>query len=155
MQPRCIGSGTIEGLGSFGVIFESDGLFCPPRFRAGIVSPRRAVGRTLRHRGRTSEAGSSRLVFSERRQGKVSLEHHSLPDPYIVAIKAAVGFSAVTGATFMPTGPEPNADDASSDGAMKSTQHPERSLWASQNTTISEESLVRSFGQRNGPSLSP
>jgi hypothetical protein len=70
----------------------------------------------------------------------------SLPDPFMMAIKAAVNFSAILGTKLMPACPEPCSDGSSSDGEMNSTQQEDESQWP-QNTRVEDlSSLIRSFG---------
>lgn len=72
----------------------------------------------------------------------------SLPDPFNMAIKAAVNFSAILGAKLLPACPEPDSDWSSSDGEMNSTQEEDGgSPWPTKAREEDSSSLWRSFGQ--------
>lgn len=69
---------------------------------------------------------------------------NSLPDPFLVAVKAGINLSAILQAKLMPACPEPDSDESSSDGEINSIQ--DDSHW-SQNERVEDfPSLVRSFG---------
>ena len=78
----------------------------------------------------------------------------SLADPFNMAVKAAINFSAIIGAKLMPDCPQPDSDDggdgSSSDEEMNTDQQDE-CQWSARNGRAEDfSSLLRSFGQPEG-----
>ena len=66
---------------------------------------------------------------------------NSLPDPYSMAVKAAVNFSAILGAKLMPACPEHSSSDT--DGEMNSTQDEEDNQWPQTPRHLDLSSLLK------------
>ena len=76
--------------------------------------------------------------------------HSSLPDPYNMAVRAAVNFSAIMRTKLMPACKEEelHSDSSSSDGEINSDQHKDE--WPENGRRENFSSLLRSFGHPVG-----